>query len=83
MRLLALIKAGNEKGEQLANDLVEILNQGHQMSAMELNLFNVIEVEDDIVYAHKKQISDYFIANPDGYILRHYYEDGIIKINGR
>ena len=83
MRLLALIKAGNEKGEQTAGDVVDVLNASHEMSDRELLLYDIVEVSDEIVEQYKAVISDYFIANPDGYITRHYYEDGIIKINGR
>lgn len=83
MRLIALIKAGNEKGEQKVNDLVEILNLDHPLSTLELQQFNIVEVEDSVVDSYKISIANYFTANSDGWIIRHYYEDGIIKINGR
>ena len=79
---LAIIKSEYARGTQKAGDVADILPDNHIFSDIELQLFDIIQIEDSEVKTVNKEIEDYYktavITGSTPTTVKKYY-DGELK----
>ena len=59
---LAIIKNDKRKSNHIENEVIDILPDNHVFSDIELQLFNIIQINDTKVVSVNKEIENYYMT---------------------